>query len=446
MNRRATVATTLLIVVASTIAACSSDDGNSTGPSVTFATVPAETDAPQTDPPTTVSAPADTSAETSSPDTSAAVPETTVAPGPVPEDSADIGTPAISIEQVAEVVFAVGMAIRPGDSTLYVVQQGGLIVPVADGTAGAPVLDISDRTSADSEMGLLGLEFHPDEPYAYVNYIANDGTNDGDSSGDTVIVEYAVADDGTFDTGSRREVLRIEQPHNNHNGGHLLFGPDGYLYIGTGDGGSANDPDRRALNVSDLLGKMLRINPRPDGDNPYSVPADNPFVDVPGARPEVFSVGLRNPWRYSFDRATGDLWIGDVGQGEWEEIDVAWADQGGARGANYGWSAFEGNHRYNTDQPEDGVTQPIFEYTHGPGCSVTGGARYRGGAIPALSGWYVYGDACSGEIRALQLKSRAVAQDVLLGTTAGVTALEEGADGELYVLTHQLGLLAILPG
>jgi glucose/arabinose dehydrogenase len=436
-NRTFTGVAALILV--SVGAACAGSDSEQTArPSVTFATVPS-TDGSTTTP------------DTTAPDATAAsgdaAPDTTPAPAPatpqsVPENSADLGTPAVAVEQVANLPFAVGLAVRPGANTLYVVQQGGLIIPVDDGVQGTPVLNIEDRTSADSEMGLLGLAFHPTEPYAYVNYIANDGGGDGS----TVVAEYRVGDDGVFDASSRREVLTIAQPHNNHNGGDLVFGPDGFLYIGTGDGGSANDPDRRSLNVGDLLGKMLRIDPRPNGDQPYSVPADNPFVNVDGAKPEVYSVGLRNPWRYSFDRVTGDLWIGDVGQGEIEEIDVAWADQGGAKGLNFGWSAFEGTKRFNTDQSEDGVTPPIFEYAHGPGCSVSGGARYRGAAIPELAGWYVYADFCSGEIRALQLVDRAVAQDVLLSTNPKITAIDEGPDGELYALSHEQGLLAILPG
>ena len=308
--------------------------------------------------------------------------------------------------------------------------QGGYVVPVRDGVAGEPVLDISGAIVSGDEQGLLGHAFHPDEMLAYVDY-----TN---KSGDTVIAEYAVADDGTFDPASAREVLTIDQPYPNHNGGEVTFGPDGYLYIGMGDGGAANDPERRALNVGQLLGKILRIDPtggKGDGQ-PYTVPADNPFVGIEGARPEIWSVGVRNPWRFNFDRETGDLWIGDVGQGEWEEINLARASDGAGRGVNFGWSAWEGTHRFNSDQAAAGVTMPIFEYPHGAaGCSVSGGDVYRGTALPSLVGWYLFSDYCSGIVTALQATDGTLTGQVELGTVAGVSAICAGPDGELYVLS-----------
>ena len=444
MSGRLIVSTCVMVSLATAVAACGSDENGRSGPSVTFATVPAttvsaapetlETGATSSEPPSTDGAPSDAVTTTT-----IIAPTTVVAVAPVPDDSADLGVPAIRLQPIVDTELAVGLSWRNGDQAVYIVEQDGLIIPVNNGIAGEPVLDIRDRTTAADERGLLGMAFHPTEPFAYVNYIANDG----DGTGDTVIAEYSVAADGTFDPASRREVMVIDQPHNNHNGGDLAFGPDGYLYIGMGDGGAANDPDRRSLNVADPLGKMLRIDPRPAGDQPYGIPADNPFADVNGALPEIFAVGLRNPWRFSFDRATGDLWIGDVGQGEWEEIDVAWADQGGGNGANFGWSAFEGNHRFNADQSPDGVTPPIFEYRHSLSCSVSGGVRYRGSAIPALAGWYVFADFCSGEVHGLQLAGRTVVQDVLLATVASVAAVEEGPDGELFVVSQAEGLLAI---
>jgi glucose/arabinose dehydrogenase len=216
-----------------------------------------------------------------------------------------------------------------------------------------------------------------------------------------------------------------------------------------GDGGSAGDPNRNGLDTSSLLGKILRIDPTPGGDSPYTIPADNPFVGVDGARPEIFSVGVRNPFRYSFDLVTNDLWIADVGQNQFEEVDVAYAADGGGNGANYGWSAFEATHRYNTDQPEDGVTPPIFEYPHGPlGCSISGGVRSRGTALPSISGWYVYGDYCSGQVRAFPVLDDGTAGDevTLAADLPSISEVAQGPDGELYVLCVDSGkILAVAP-
>ena len=228
--------------------------------------------------------------------------------------------------------------MRPGDDRVFVTERRrNRSSPFdADGTNPFTVLDISSLVTSNGEQGLLGLAFHPTEQLAYVDYTGTDG-------GNTHIDEFAVLDNGTLDPSTRRAVLEIDQPYANHNGGQLMFGPDGYLYIGMGDGGSAGDPERRALDTGQLLGKILRIDPRAFGGQPYTVPADNPFVGVAGARPEIWSFGLRNPWRFSFDPQTNDLWIADVGQDQWEEVDVAWADEGGGRGTNFGWSAFEGS-------------------------------------------------------------------------------------------------------
>lgn len=361
----------------------------------------------------------------------------TVPSPPTPPDTAGespTATVPVSAESVRFASFVsdlnspVDLAWRTGDPALYVVLQGGTIVSVRNGVAGPVVLDLSNSITSGAEQGLLGLAFHPSKSLAYVDFTNRDG--------DTVVVEYAVAEDGMFDVSSARDVLTIDQPYANHNGGNLAFGPDGYLYIGTGDGGSANDPQRRALNVSTLLGKILRIDPIAAGEQPYTVPVDNPFTDVAGARPEVWSVGLRNPWRFSFDSATGDLWIGDVGQGAWEEVDLARAVDGGGRGTNFGWSAFEGTHRFNADQAADGVTMPIFEYQHGDaGCSVSGGAVYRGALLPQLDGWYVASDYCSGIVTALHAPDGMLTATVQLGTVNGVSAIRAGPDGELYVLS-----------
>ena len=415
--KRATFITTALLSATVLLAACGADGDDSaatTTPDVTFSTTaPSATET--TAAATTDSTATDSTSETTSPTTVAAV--------------APLAPELVAFAPfVADVPTPVDLAWRAGDDALYVVSQGGTILPIRDGAAGSPVLDISGDIASGGEQGLLGLAFHPTEPLAYINYTDNDG--------DTVIAEYAVADDGTFDTASARVLLTIEQPYSNHNGGNVEFGPDGYLYIGMGDGGSANDPERRALNVSELLGKMLRIDPTPDGDQPYTIPADNPFVGVPGARPEIWSVGVRNPWRFTFDSATGDLWIGDVGQGAWEEIDLARAVDGGGRGVNFGWSAFEGTHRFNDDQSQDGVTMPIFEFEHGnAGCSVSGGDVYHGSEVPSLEGWYLFSDYCSGIITALHQTDGLLTGTVELGTISGVSAICSGPDGQLYVLS-----------
>jgi glucose/arabinose dehydrogenase len=346
----------------------------------------------------------------------------------------------VAFEPVAEAASPTDLAWRPGDPTLFVVEQDGTIRPLRDGVLGDPVLDITDMTEGRGERGLLGLTFTTDGTRAYVNF-----TDDG--NGDTHVVEYTVGADGIFDAASARELLMVEQPYGNHNGGNVTIGPDGFLYIGMGDGGSGGDPERRALNVTTLLGKILRIDPTPSGGQPYTIPTDNPFVDVAGARPEIWSVGVRNPWRMSFDRATGDLWFGDVGQGAWEEIDVAWASDGGGRGQNFGWSAFEGSQRYNEDQPADAATPPIHEYEHGDaGCSVSGGAVYRGAAIPTLVGWYVYADYCSGTLSAIRVEDRVLAGTVELGQSSSVSAVREGPDGELYVLSVDGPVMRIVRG
>ncbi|MDP9464569.1 MAG: PQQ-dependent sugar dehydrogenase, partial [Actinomycetota bacterium] len=352
--------------------------------------------------------------------------------------SAPQGDPVVQVVQVDSATNPVDVAVRAGDPTLYVVQQNGQVIAHRADTV-ETMLDVSDIIVAGGEQGLLGLAFHPTESFAYVNYT--------DRSGDTVIAEYTVDGNGVFDPGSARILLTIDQPYTNHNGGEVLFGPDGMLYIGTGDGGAGGDPERRALDVSSPLGKILRIDVTPSDTAPYTIPADNPFVAVDGARGEIWAIGMRNPWRMSFDRPTGDLWIADVGQNQWEEIDVAWAADGGGRGMNFGWSAFEGNHRFNDDQSPDGATPPIHEYEHvGEDCSVSGGVLYRGAAIPALVGWYVFADFCSGQVRALKIEGRAVSRQVALGRAPNISAINEGPDGELLVLSLNGPISAITPG
>ncbi len=277
----------------------------------------------------------------------------------------------IRLVPVARLEQPIAMAIRTGDRALYVAEKTGRVVALAPGSDPRVVLDLSDRVSLGSEQGLLGLAFSPDGRFLYVDFT--------DVDGDTNVTEFAF-DDGAADPASERRVLFVEQPYSNHNGGELVFGPDGYLYVGLGDGGSAGDPMGNAQSLSTLLGKLLRISPRPSKGEPYAIPPDNPFVGRDGARPEIWAYGLRNPWRFSFDAATGDLWIGDVGQSASEEIDLEPAGSHG--GSNFGWDRLEGTHPFE-GSPAPGSIPPVFEYGHGDGsCSVTGGYVYRGERDP----------------------------------------------------------------
>lgn len=344
-----------------------------------------------------------------------------------------LGDPAVTFADGVGGEGLVKIVQRPGGRK-YVVAQRGQVLVLSDDNATSPVLDLQAEVSTGNEQGLLGLAFHPDLPLAYVNYT--------DTSGDTVIAEYAVTATGSLDPASQREVMAVDQPYDNHNGGNLVFGPDKYLYIGFGDGGSADDPQRNALSLSTPLGKMLRIDPVvADGQDGFNTPADNPFVGTSGALAEIWSSGLRNPWRFSFDQATGDLWIADVGQGRVEEIDVAGATGGFSAGkaVNFGWSAFEGNDRFNEDQSEKGHTPPRYTYTHEEGrCSVTGGVAYRGSAIPELRGYYVFADYCSGELWALDFEGEGDGEIVELGSVASPVSIDQVGD-DLYVVSQADG-------
>jgi glucose/arabinose dehydrogenase len=347
-----------------------------------------------------------------------------------------VAPPSVTLTPVADVGAPVDLAWRAGDDGLYVVGQNGQITRLG-GEAPAVVLDVDDLVDSGGERGLLGLAFHPDGTKAYINFT--------DNNGDTNIAELAIGEGGVFDRESLRTVLLVEQPYSNHNGGDLAFGPDGLLYIGLGDGGSGGDPERRALNMAELLGKMLRIDPAtPSGDLGYTIPPDNPFVSTEGARGEIWSVGLRNPWRYSFDPETGDLWIADVGQGSIEEINIAPATDGlnAARGSNFGWSGFEGSQPFNDDVTVDNHSAPIFEYDHSGGrCSISGGVRARGEGAGPLAGWYVYADYCTGEVMAISVTGEGTAITVgpepaaLANAGDSVSAVASGPDGAVYVLT-----------
>jgi glucose/arabinose dehydrogenase len=289
--------------------------------------------------------------------------------------------------------------------------------------------------STSNEQGLLGLTFSPDGTHMYIDFT--------DTTGDTHVQEFAMTG-GVANVASRRELLFQKQPFANHNGGEVLIGPDNMLYIGLGDGGSAGDPMDNGQNNATWLGKILRIDPKPSATGPYSVPSDNPFVSNPADRPEIWQWGLRNPWRFSFDRSTHDLWIGDVGQNAYEEIDFAKA---GASGVNFGWSQREGAHQYKGARPA-GSVDPVYEYSHlDGGVSVTGGYVYRGTRIPDLVGAYLFADYARGHITALQARSgRVVGKRELDGVVqGGLSSFGEDNSGELYALDLSGKLFRIDP-
>lgn len=331
-------------------------------------------------------------------------------------------------------VFVTGA--NDGTNRLFIVEQGGRIWIMQGGaTLPSPFLDVSALVSRDAnERGLLGLAFDPN--YAengqfFINYT--------DVNGDTAVLRYRVSADNPnlADPDSAEYVIRVGQPYPNHNGGDIAFGPDGYLYVGMGDGGSAGDPQRHGQDPQSLLGKMLRLDV--DSGTPYAIPADNPSVNNPALLPEIWAIGLRNPWRFSFDRQTGDLYIADVGQNQWEEVNFQPADSPG--GENYGWNIMEGTHRYSGEPVIEGLTAPFAEYSHSQGCSVTGGYVYRGAALPDLQGVYLFADYCSGHIWASARDGDGNWQTSLF-KESGLVVSSFGQDdsGELYVIHHGGGI------
>jgi glucose/arabinose dehydrogenase len=346
--------------------------------------------------------------------------------------------PPLALEEVVNGLSAPINITTTPDGWLLVNERAGRVVAV-DPASGerAVALDIGDRVLGQAEQGLLGLALHPDwpdAPRAFLHY--------SDRNGDTVLAEYtatATAGPPVLDPASERVILRVDQPFANHNGGQLAFGPDGYLYMALGDGGSGGDPQGNGQNPHALLGSILRIDvgipddaPAPDSIG-YGIPADNPFADGEDGAPEVFVYGLRNPWRFSFDAATGALWIGDVGQNAYEEVNRL--DPEADAGANLGWNVMEASHCYNGPIcASDGLVLPIAEYGRDQGCSVSGGYVYRGDAIPALTGWYLFSDYCSGLLFGVPSDVEGVvAPRVLLETGRSVSTFGQDADGELYV-------------
>ena len=368
-----------------------------------------------------------------------------VVPSPTVIPSAAAGptslTPvSISLEAVvASLPSPIGVSTAPGDPRLFVIGQAGKIVIVRDGKVAGTFLDISARMSCCGERGLLGLAFHPQ--YAsngrlFVRYT--------DPAGNGRVSEFhAGSNPDQADASSEAILLTIPHPnYGNHNGGRIAFGPDGYLYIGTGDGGSGGDPSNHGQSLATLLGKMLRIDvDHTSAGKGYAVPATNPFVGQAGALGEIFSYGLRNPYSFSFDRLAGDLWIGDVGQDAWEEVDRAPASTGGGAGLNYGWSVMEGSHCYKPASGCDtgGLVPPLAEYPHGPGdsigCAIIGGYVYRGSAHPELYGRYFFGDECTGRVWDVGAAGPLTQQpQLLLSSGLNIVGWGEDANGELYVV------------
>jgi glucose/arabinose dehydrogenase len=373
-----------------------------------------------------------------------------------------IAWPTVALNQVITGLTQPLHITHAGDGSgrLFIVEKTGRIKVYLGSTYLGTFLDIHTKVSTTSEQGLLSVAFSPDYGSTGIFYI--DYTN---LAGDTVIARYRVSSDPNIaDSASEEVLLTIDQPYANHNGGQLAFGPDGYLYIGMGDGGSGGDPGNRAQNPAELLGKILRIDVEPSstpiapaggnqfffpvvflsGDiSPYRIPPDNPFINTPGYRPEIWALGLRNPWRFSFDRSTGNLFIADVGQDTWEEVDFQPA--GDAGGRNYGWRILEGAHCYNPSSgcvPPPGYVPPAFEYAHGSndsnGCSITGGFVYRGITYPSMQGIYFYGDFCTGKIWGA-VNNGGWQTSLLTSAPFMISSFGEGENAELYVADYGNG-------
>jgi glucose/arabinose dehydrogenase len=331
----------------------------------------------------------------------------------------------IGLDEPTQMVFTPDgrMLIAERDGTIWVVPPGSSqVLPT-------PLIQVPNVETGD-ERGLLGLAFHPafpEDPRFFIYYSTRDSRQ--------VVAERRVdpANPERADPGYERVILSMDDFASNHNGGALVFGPDGYLYIATGDGGGGGDPEGNGQRLDTPLAKILRIDVRPvGGGGEYQVPPGNPFIGREGALPEIWHTGLRNPWRFSFDRAQGDMWIGDVGQGAWEEIDVA---RRGASGLNFGWSITEGRHCYREENcSTDGLTKPVTEYSHDLGCSVTGGVVYRGSQWPALVGAYLFADYCSGRIWAIDAATDDTGEPVVVAETErAISSFGEDEAGEVYV-------------
>jgi glucose/arabinose dehydrogenase len=368
----------------------------------------------------TTAVPSTTVASSTSEATSSTAPKAQAA------SSAQFRAARVRLVRVAQLQQPVAMAVRPGErTTLYLAEQVGRVRAVRDGQLDpTPVVDLSAKVTAGGEQGLLGLAFSPDGRFLYVAYTDRDGNHQ---------VSELTMRGQRADPASERSLLHFDDPFPNHNGGQLAFGPDKRLYIAFGDGGSGGDPFGNGQSLGTLFGKILRIDPRPAGGRPYQIPDGNPFAGRDGARPEIWDYGLRNPWRFSFDAATGDLWIGDVGQNAYEEVDH---EPAGTGGRNYGWNRREGLHAYGGGERPDGAVDPVIEYAHsGGGCTVIGGFVYRGQKIKGLRGAYLYGDYCAGWVRAARVAGGKVAEQRDLGPNVpSLSSFGADAAGELYAL------------
>lgn len=361
-----------------------------------------------------------------------------LSPSPSPSPSAapifDPEAVSVTLESVATVSGGPLAFAAPDDGSgrLFIAAKDGRIWILNGETVVAdPLLDLRHLVSTGYEQGLLGIAVYPafpTDPRVFVDYT--------DLAGDTVVASYRISatDPNRLDPDTGTSVIAVDQPYANHNGGALAFGPDGMLYVSLGDGGSGGDPLGNGQRLDTLLGKVLRLDvgASVNGPAPYAIPPDNPLVGQSGARPEIWLTGLRNPWRIAFDRATGDLWIGDVGEGDWEEVDVARA---GASGLNFGWNVMEGAHCFAPARgcSTVGLTLPVTEYRHPLGCTIIGGAVYRGLRQPLLTGRYVFADYCSGRLWAIAATGDGPREPVRVGTVgAGIAAFGEDADGELF--------------
>jgi glucose/arabinose dehydrogenase len=395
---------------------------------------------PSADPTHSATPPAASAAPTTTPPSATGAPTATAVPTTVP--IAD-EPPPLALEVVAEgLADPIGLTVTP-DGYLLVNEQAGRVIAIHLGSGQTSVaLDITDRVGSGGERGLLGLVVHPEwrgaNLRAFVHY--------SDRNGDTVLSEFLVTDFANpprLDPGTERILLRVGQPFANHNGGQLAFGPDGSLWFGLGDGGSGGDPRGNGQNRSSLLGKILRldVDAEPAGDREYAIPEDNPFADGADGAPEVVLYGLRNPWRFSFDRDTGQLWIADVGQNALEEVSVV---DPTAPAPNFGWDDVEGDRPFE-GSVQDAFTMPVVTYGHDDGCSVTGGFVYRGTANPGLYGWYLFADYCGGWVRAVPSSDPGRTPVVLLEGVGSVLSFAELEDGELLLLTTT-GLRPLRPG